>query len=154
MTDETVPSNEKQYISFSLADQDFCVDIMTVREIRGGSKPTPVPHAPEEVLGVINLRGAVIPVVDFSARLGFGRLEEKDTHVTIILAVGARLVGILVEAVCDIITIDDSTIQKTPDLGSERLQTLFAGIATQDTKMIRVVDVQSLLPDQVREFAA
>lgn len=151
---QTVLTEPGEFISFILGEEEFCVDIMAVREIRGWTKPTPVPHSPGHICGVINLRGTVIPVVDFAARLGRGQLEARDSNVTIIMQVRDRLLGIVVEAVCDIITLTPDQVQKTPDVGSEALHALFPGIATVDARMVRIVNIDCLLDQSMQSIAA
>ena len=93
-----------ELISFRIGAQEFCVDIMAVREIRGWTPATPLPQAPSYVRGVINLRGAVLPIVDLSARLGLGDTEPSVRNVIIVVRIGTRLVGLLVDAVSEILT--------------------------------------------------
>jgi purine-binding chemotaxis protein CheW len=88
-------------VAFKLAEQDFCIDIGLVREIRGWAPTTVLPHAPEYVKGVINLRGSVVTVVDLSARLGFGAAEPSQRHVVIIAMHAGRVVGLLADLVSD-----------------------------------------------------
>ena len=82
-----------ELISFRIGEQEFCVDIMAVREIRGWTPATPVPHSPRFVRGVINLRGAVLPVIDLADRLGLGTAVETARHVIIVVQIGSRIVG-------------------------------------------------------------
>ena len=89
----------RQYIKFLATGQEYATDIMGVREIRGWTETTVVPHAPEYVRGVINLRGIVLPVIDLKARLGLGMTEASSAHVIIVLESGTRITGILVDAV-------------------------------------------------------
>ena len=92
---------------------------MSVREIRGWTPATPMPHAPSYVLGVINLRGAVLPIIDLSARLGMKPAEPTARHVIIVAQVKRKIVGLLVDAVSDILTINDDNIQPTPEISSD-----------------------------------
>src|ERR1041385_2176052 len=100
------PSNQgakgRELISFLIGGQQFCVDIMAVREIRGWSQATPLPHAPHYVQGMINLRGTVLPIIDMSARLGIATGDAAGRRVIIVVWIGSRLVGLLVDGVCDI----------------------------------------------------
>src|SRR5215475_15482288 len=93
----------RELISFRIGAQEFCVDIMAVREIRGWTQATPLPQAPNYVCGVINLRGAVLPIVDLSARLGLGVTQPDVRNVIIVVRIGPRLVGLLVDAVSEIL---------------------------------------------------
>ena len=93
-------SNDRnELIAFRIEDQEYSVDIMSVREIRGWTAATPLPQSPDYVRGVINLRGTVLPIVDLSARLGLGTVEPTPRHVIIVVHIGKRIVGLLVDAV-------------------------------------------------------
>ncbi|WP_341871935.1 chemotaxis protein CheW [Roseivivax halodurans] len=89
-TDETTGRSARELVSFAIGDQDFCMDIMLVREIRGWTNVTMLPHAPSFILGVINLRGAVVPIVDLASRLGLTPLEPTQRHVIIIACSESR----------------------------------------------------------------
>jgi purine-binding chemotaxis protein CheW len=95
----------RQYITFIANGQEFAANIMAIREIRGWTDTTALPHVPDFVRGVINLRGNVLPVVDLKARLGLGMTDATPKHVIIVIAHGNKTTGILVEAVSDIITV-------------------------------------------------
>src|SRR5690606_32510676 len=109
-------ASRSELIAFRLGEQEFCVDIMSVRDIRGWTPTTPLPHSSDYVKGVINLRGAVLPVVDLAARLGFDPAEPSARHVIIITQVGNQTIGLLVDAVSDILTVNSSAIQATPNV--------------------------------------
>ena len=100
---------ERELIAFRIGEQEFCVDIMAVREIRGWAPVTPLPHSPTFLRGVLNLRGAVLPIVDLAGRLGLPAAEPTARHVIIVAQVNGQVIGLLVEAVSDILTIDDGT---------------------------------------------
>ena len=101
----------RELLSFRAGAQEFCIDIMAVREIRGWTPATPLPHAPGYVRGVVNLRGAVLPIIDLAERIGLGRAEPTPQHVIIVTQVGTQLVGLLVSAVCDILTVTGPMIR-------------------------------------------
>ena len=88
MNDHTEHAGMRELIAFRIGEQEFCVDIMTVREIRGFAAATPLPHAPNFVVGVINLRGTVLPIVDLAARLGFGATVPTARSVVIVVRIG------------------------------------------------------------------
>src|SRR5690348_13029709 len=101
---ETEKSQEpvQQFLTFNVSGEEYGVALMTVREIKGWSKATRLPNSPEFMKGVINLRGVVIPIFDLKRRFEMGDIEPNEKNVVIILAVGKRLMGILVDAVSDI----------------------------------------------------
>ena len=143
----------RELISFRIGVQEFCVDIMAVREIRGWTAATALPQSPSFVRGVINLRGAVLPIVDLAARLGFENTEASDRHVIIVAQIGAQMVGLLVDAVSDILTVTDDAIQPTPDVASDTAKTFVRGLLAIDGRMISLVGLDHVLPESEREAA-
>lgn len=134
-------------VAFKLADQDFCIDISLVREIRGWTPTTVLPHAPSYVKGVINLRGSVVTVVDLSSRLGFGATEPTQRHVVIIAMHEGRIVGLLADLVSDIVTINEELMQPVPDIASDPAREFIIGIITfEDGRIFRKIDLAQLLP--------
>ncbi|MCJ8520881.1 purine-binding chemotaxis protein CheW [Pseudorhizobium tarimense] len=150
---KNVSQGNRELIAFRIGDQEFCVNIMSVREIRGWTQATPLPHAPPYVLGVINLRGAVLPIVDLSARLGMKDSEPTARHVIIVAQVNTRVVGLLVEAVSDILTITDDNIQPVPEVSSELEKQYARGILAIDKRMICMIELGALFPEKESEAA-
>lgn len=146
-------TRRRELIAFRIQDQEFCVDIMSVREIRGWSPATALPQSPEFVRGVINLRGAVLPVIDLSGRLGLGLANPTARHVIIVTQIGSRVVGLLVDAVSDILAASDQDIHPTPEVGCETVNAFIQGILTIDGRMISLVDIGNVLPDVQAEAA-
>jgi purine-binding chemotaxis protein CheW len=126
---------------------------MAVREIRGWTPATALPHAPSFVRGVINLRGMVLPVIDLGARLGLGAAEPTARHVIIVARIGARTVGMLVDAVSDILTVFDETVQPAPDVGCETIKSFTSGILAVEGRMISLITLETILPEQEAEAA-
>lgn len=141
----------RELIAFRIGDQEFCVNIMSIREIRGWTQATPMPHAPAYVMGVINLRGAVLPIVDMSARLGMKEAEPTVRHVIIVAQVKSRAVGLLVEAVSDILTITDDNIQPVPEISSDLEKQYARGILAIDTRMICLIDLDAIFPEKAHD---
>src|ERR1700744_4861309 len=110
----------RELISFQIGEQEFCVDITSVREIRGFTPATPVPHAPAYMRGVINLRGAVMPVIDLGARLGLETTEPTGRHVIIVARIGQQQVGLVVDAVCKTFAVAREAVQRV-DLGARNV---------------------------------
>ena len=143
----------RELIAFRIGDQEYCVDIMTVREIRGWTPATPLPHSPSYVRGVINLRGSVLPIIDLAARLGLELLEPTSRHVIIIAQMEDQIAGFLVNAVSDILTIDDEQMQPTPEVGSQDAQTFVDGVIALEGRMIRFIDLKHVMPTGKSEAA-
>jgi purine-binding chemotaxis protein CheW len=142
-----------EFIVFRVGAQEFCLDIMSVREIRGWTQATVLPHAPGYVRGVINLRGSVLPVVDLSDRLGFAPIEGNARQVIIVVQIGGKLVGMLVDAVSDILSQSSQVIQPTPEVASGQVLSFLQGVLAIDGRMIGLIRVDEIMPDQ-RELAA
>lgn len=153
MTDEASHSGARELISFRVGAQEFCVDIMSVREIRGWTPATAMPHSPAYVRGVINLRGTVLPVIDLGARLGLAVAEPTARHVIIVARIGERTVGLLVDAVSDILTVSDETVQPAPDVGCEAVRAFSRGILAVDGRMISLIALDNILPEMQAEAA-
>ncbi|MBJ7411016.1 MAG: chemotaxis protein CheW [Phenylobacterium sp.] len=143
----------KELISFRIGAQEFCVDIMAIREIRGWTAATALPQSPSFVKGVINLRGAVLPIVDLASRLGFESTEASDRNVIIVAQIGEQVVGLLVDAVSDILTVTDDVIQPTPDVASETAKSFIRGLIAMDGRMISLIGLDRVLPDMELEAA-
>jgi purine-binding chemotaxis protein CheW len=144
----------RELISFRIGDQEFCVDIMEVREIRGWTPATALPQAPPVVRGVINLRGAVLPIVDLGARLGLGTADPTARHVIIVAQVQNQIVGLLVDAVSDILTVTDEEIQPTPDVASEMVRNFVRGLLAIEGRMVSFISLDRVLPDRELDHAA
>ena len=136
--------DRRQFITFRTAEQEFGADIMMIREIRGWTQTTPLPHSPDYVRGLINLRGMVLPVVDLKARLGQGTTEVTPKHVIIVVRCGERTMGLLVDAVSDIMTASTSDIQPTPELARDVKEELVEGIAVLDQRMVTILGMEKL----------
>ena len=147
------PGGMKELISFRIGAQEFCVDIMAIREIRGWTAATALPQSPSFVRGVINLRGAVLPIVDLASRLGFESTEASDRNVIIVAQIGEQVVGLLVDAVSDILTVTDDVIQPTPDVASETAKSFIRGLIAMDGRMISLIGLERVLPDMELEAA-
>jgi purine-binding chemotaxis protein CheW len=150
---ENMSEDRRELISFRVGDQEFCVDIMAVREIKGWMPATTLPHAPPYVRGVINLRGAVLPIIDLAQRLGLPAAEATARHVIIVVKVGERVVGLLVDAVSDILSITDDLVQQTPDVACDRIRNFIRGIITMEDRMISQIALDTLLPEMEQAAA-
>lgn len=138
--------NSRELVSFRIGGDDFCVDIRSVREIRGWTPAAVLPHTPDYVLGVINLRGSVVPIVDLSLRLGLGPRQPETRHVIVICVVAGQTIGFLVDAVSDILSVDCGSIQPTPSISSDLTRSFFEGVIAIENRMLRLLDIDSVLP--------
>lgn len=144
----------RQLITFEVASQIFGIDIMAIREIRAWTPTTRLPHVPEYVAGVVNLRGTVLPVVDLAARLGWRAAEPTARHVIIVTRVGDQFRGLIVDAVRDIVTIEDAALQPPPTTGGDAVVRFLESLATVDERMVMVLDLPSLSADEQLRAAA
>lgn len=143
---EQSTGDDRELVSFRVGGQDFCVDIMSVREIRGWTPATVLPHAPSYILGVINLRGAVVPIVDLAARMGLDPIKPDARHVIVICVISQQTVGFLVDAVSDILSVDRALIQPTPSVSSDMTRAFFEGVIAIEERMLRLIDIEAVLP--------
>ncbi len=131
--------NQQQLITFELDGQVLGVDVMAIREIRAWSVATPLPNTPAYVCGVVNLRGVVLPVIDLRLLLGWGATKPSARHVIIVVELGDRLQGLIVDGVNDIVAIDRDTMQPPPDLAEHLCRRIIEGIVTIDERMVMIM---------------
>src|SRR4051795_2781013 len=136
----------RELIAFRAGAQEFCVDIMAVRELRGWTPTTPLPQAPAYVRGVLNLRGTVLPVIDMAVRIGLEPCEPGARHVVIVVCIGQQLVGLLVDSVCDILNVPEDGLQPTPEVAREALDSFVSALISVDDRMIGLLALDHLLP--------
>jgi purine-binding chemotaxis protein CheW len=134
-----------QFISFAIGDDQYGVDIMAVREIKGWSEITHLPRQPEYVRGVLNLRGAIVPIVDLRCRFGQGLTETTPLHIMIIVQIGGRQVGLIGDRVLDIVSVDAAQIQQVPRTTQGEATDFLSGLVTHDNTMIALIDLHDLL---------
>ncbi|MFM9891029.1 MAG: chemotaxis protein CheW [Rickettsiales bacterium] len=143
----------QQFLTFTVEREEFGVDIMTVREIKGWSDVTRLPNAPEYMRGVMNLRGAIIPIFDLRARFRRGLTDATVKHVVIILAVGTRNIGLLVDTVSDILDVRADQIKPAPAAESDAEPEYIGGLISLDERMVVLLDVAYLFDRRVIEHA-
>jgi purine-binding chemotaxis protein CheW len=127
------PAPPAEVISVSVREQLFALDIMCVREIRGWTASTTVPHSPAHVLGMINLRGAVLPVLDLAGLLGLPQRAPDASSVVVVAELGDNAFGLLVDAVCDILTVRAEDVQQAPTVGAASARVVRGMIPMGDT---------------------
>ncbi|HZD89803.1 MAG TPA: chemotaxis protein CheW [Pseudolabrys sp.] len=147
---ETVPS---QLISFAIGDDQYGVDIMAVREIKGWTEITPLPRQPQYVRGVLNLRGIIVPIVDLRCRFGQGLTQATPLHIVIIVHVGNKPIGLLADRVLDIVGVDPNQIKPVPRVAQAQRLSFLSGLVTNENAMIALIDLPNLLALPVEEAA-
>ena len=146
-------SSQREVVTFRIHEQEFGVDILAVREIRGWTPPTVVPHASSYILGVINLRGVVLPIIDLAARLGLPATEISTRHAVIVVHTGGQLAGLLVDGVSDILSFSTASVQPTPDVVADSSQSFVPSVLMMDGRMISLISLEGILPASQRDAA-
>lgn len=134
-----------QFLTFVLGDEHYGVEILQVQEIRGFTPVTPLPNSPAYVRGVINLRGTIVPVVDLRLKLGLPERAYDRFTVVVVTTVGTKIVGLIVDAVSDVMTFEDKSIQPAPTLGDGQQAPLAQGIARLDDRLVVLLDLVRVL---------
>ncbi|HYE94337.1 MAG TPA: chemotaxis protein CheW [Terriglobales bacterium] len=145
MATELAALDETQYVTFALAGQEYGVDILRVHEIRGYSPITPIPHARPHVKGVMNLRGTVIPVIDLRLALRLPPAECTPFTVIIVVAVGPRVVGLVVDAVSEVLTLPRVDVQAPPALATDVEGRFVQGLARAAGALVILLDLDVML---------
>ncbi|MFT7243742.1 MAG: purine-binding chemotaxis protein CheW [Candidatus Azotimanducaceae bacterium] len=138
-----------QYLTFIMADEEYGVDILSVKEIRNWDSATPIPKSPDHVRGVINLRGTIVPIIDLRQCFGMEAIEYGPLTVVLVLQVtserGKREVGIVVDAVSDVYSLGESQVKPAPDMGATININFIKGLASIDEKMVILLNIDRLL---------
>lgn len=137
-----------QYLTVNLAQEEYGIDILAVREIRGWTPVTRIPQAPHYVLGVLNLRGAIVPVLDLRLRFGLSREDYNATTVTVVVTVAGRLFGVVVDAVSDVLDVENSHLRPVPDMGTAVDTEYLKGLTSIGERMVLLLDADKLLQPQ------
>jgi purine-binding chemotaxis protein CheW len=134
-----------EYLTFSLGDEEYAVDILKVQEIRGYENVTRLPDSPDFIKGVINLRGVIVPIVDLRLKFELGKAEYNELTVMIILNLGSRVVGIVVDSVSDVVRLPGEQIKPSPDLGGAVDTRFLKGVATVSERMLLLLDIERMM---------
>ena|SRR3569833_475777 len=151
-SDMAVNSAQIQFVSFALGNDQYGVDIMAVREIKGWSDITHLPKQPDYVRGVLNLRGAIVPIVDLRCCFGQGRTETTPLHIVIIVQIEGQQIGLIGDRVLDIVSVDAAQIQKVPRTDGEHQTAFLSGLVTQEAGMIALINLRHLLTFSTSDF--
>ncbi len=137
--------SNQQYLTFALQDQEFGIEILSVQEIRNYSSLTPIPNSPIEVRGVINLRGTVVPIIDLKAALGMECSSQDKFSVIIVVNVASKAIGLIVDAVSDVVDVKPEDIVQPPDMLNRGGKPIVHGIAKSEQRLISLLDLACLL---------
>jgi len=146
-----------QVLTFVLGNETYGVDILRVQEIRGWSAVTKIPHAPSHVLGVLNLRGSIVPIVDLRMRFALARAEYTAITVIIVVSVisatGRRDFGVVVDGVSDVVDVDTAEVKPAPDLGSKAATDYIRGLVPVADRMVVLLDIDRLIATDMTTFS-
>lgn len=142
-------NNGEQYLTFILNDEEYGIEILKVQGIQGMGKVTPLPHTPEFIIGVVNLRGAIVPIINLRSRFGMSLIPDGPTTVVIVVKVQSdlkeRTVGLLVDAVSEVHDITRDDLKPAPDFGSSVNSNFISGLATVKDRMLILLDIDNLI---------
>ena len=149
--------DSRQVLTFVLGDETYGVDILRVQEIRGWSAVTKIPHAPPHVLGVLNLRGSIVPIVDLRMRFALDRAEYTAVTVIIVMSVvtpaGRRDFGVVVDGVSDVVDVNSAEVKPAPELGSRGATDYLLGLASIAERMVVLLDIDRLIGRDLSSIA-
>lgn len=137
-----------QWVTFRLADETYGINVMQVQEVLRVSEIAPVPGAPHYVLGIINLRGNVVTVIDTRIRLGLATSEVTDSTRIVIIETARHVVGILVDCVAEVVDVASSEVESAPNVGSDESANYIQGVASRENELLILVDLNKLLTDE------
>jgi purine-binding chemotaxis protein CheW len=135
----------REYLTFRLGEEEYGIDILKVQEIRGYENPTRIAHAPHFLKGVMNLRGTIVPIVDLRMRFGCSSAEYNAFTVSIILHIGQRTIGVVVDSVSDVMEIPPESMRHAPELNSSIDACYIRGLAQVGERMVILLDIESML---------
>jgi purine-binding chemotaxis protein CheW len=154
----TTAPGSQQVLTFVLGSETYGVDILRVQEIRGWSPVTKIPHAPSHVLGVLNLRGSIVPIVDLRMRFNLDRAEYTSLTVIIVLSVqsssGRRDFGAVVDGVSDVVDVDSASVKPTPEIGSRASTEHIRGLVPISGRMVMLLDIDRLIGSDIAAASA
>ncbi|KII77154.1 chemotaxis protein CheW [Vibrio renipiscarius] len=136
-----------QWVTFQLEEETYGINVMQVREVLRYTEIAPVPGAPDYVLGIINLRGNVVTVIDTRSRFGLMEGEITDNTRIIVIESELQVIGILVDSVAEVVYLRSSEIDTTPSVGTDESSKFIQGVSNRDGKLLILVDLNKLLTD-------
>ncbi|MDM0021328.1 chemotaxis protein CheW [Variovorax saccharolyticus] len=134
-----------EFLSFTLGEEEYGIDIQKVQELRGYDAVTRIANAPEYIKGVVNLRGIIVPIIDMRIKFALGTPSYDQFTVVIVLNIGGRVVGMVVDSVSDVITLTAEQIKPAPAMGSVLDTDYLIGLGTLDERMLILVDIDRLM---------
>lgn len=138
-------NDTQQFLTFILHNEEYAIDILKVQEIKGMSKITPIPNSPAYVKGVMNLRGTVVPVMDLRRRFSMESVEADHFTVIIVVNVGKKVAGLVVDTVSDVLNFSMSDVEATPELAGGLDTSFITGLAKVEERLVTLLNIEKLL---------
>ena len=139
------PTPIREFLAFKLGSEEYGIDILRVQEIRSYERPTRIANAPDFVKGVINLRGVIVPIIDMRLKLELGQAHYDHFTVVIVLNIGQRVIGMVVDAVSDVITLAPEQLRPVPEFSAGLAAGHLLAIGAVDERMLILVDIEKLM---------
>ena len=136
-----------QFLTFQLGEELYGVDILRVQEIKGYTAVTKIPNTPAHIKGVLNLRGTIVPIVELRTKFGMDTIDYTMFTVIVVVVVREKIMGLVVDAVSDVLNIDKKDIQPAPQVGAKVYVSFLKGIGKSGDKLIALLDMDRLLSD-------
>lgn len=143
--EQELTTDGSQFLTFTLKGEEFGIQILRVQEIKGISRITPIPNVPAYIRGVMNLRGTVVPIVDLRAKFAMPEAEYNQFTVIIVVTIGEKVMGLVVDAVSDVLNVSEDNIEAAPDLGAEADTKFMDGIAKSGDRLITLLNMDELV---------
>lgn len=144
---DVLSADARQFLTFSLGDEEYGIDILKVQEIKGYTATTRIPNSPRDVVGVLNLRGTIVPIVDLRSKFGLDTIEYNQFTAVIVVVVQNRVMGMIVDSVSEVMNIPAGSVQPPPEFGGVRL-TMLRGMVKVGEKLITLLDIDAVLVDE------
>ena len=138
-------ADRREYLTFRLGAEEYCIDILKVQEIRGYESVTSIANTPDFIKGVVNLRGNIVPIVDLRLKFRLPAVSYDSTTIVIILNLGKKMTGVVVDSVSDVIAVGTAQIKPAPRFGATINTEFISGMAMVDDRMLIVVDIEKLM---------
>ncbi len=147
--EHNLEDESRQFLTFTLAEEEYGVDILRVQEVKGWAPVTKIPRSPDYVQGVLNLRGTIVPVVDLRMRFHLDRIDYTRRTVIVVINIeidaGRRVIGVVADGVSDVINVPVENVKDAPDFGTKVHTDFISGLATIDENMVMLLDIDKLL---------
>lgn len=148
-TEKTVLTDIREFLAFKIGSEEYGVDILRVQEIRSYEKPTTIANAPADLKGVVNLRGVIVPIIDLRLKLGLTTVQYDHLTVVIVLNIGHRVIGVVVDGVSDVLTLEREQLRPVPALRGDFDPEHLLAIGSVGQRMLILLDIEKFLANSV-----